>query len=716
MAAFCLVPEAADRFIEALKSGELDPGKLMAMSSAERRAAFAEHVGEENAHEVNALFESKLLLADQKRGLVNWAKKVGGLTEPARRDILAQINKLDRVLQPADEQAFLEDLAAKKLGVSVTAEEARTIFNLSQTAEQARQAIMDAGSGDYRAGYTEAAGTAYGRAQQALVDYVESLKPDGRNWKTVALDVVSLSKPMLTSVLHLSAMGVQGWGMVSLPVAWKGLGEMFHYFADEEHFQNLQGYILGHPDYELAKSGKLGITKLGDKLSAREESIQSTILERMNGYLQEKTGAPNLVRASSRAFTGYLNYVRFNRFTDLLNAARLAGEDVSVGSSVVHDLAKVVNDFTGRAELGANDKYASFGPVLNSVFFAPRKVVATMEMFNPWSWARPNMSMTARIAAVRQLTGSIAATGAVLWLAKAVGAHVDFDPRSANFGKIQIGGQETEYTDDQGKKHIGWTGGTKLDITGGNSGYVRLLARLATGQTVNAQGKESELGSEFGERSRAEMVVAYLRGKLAPLAGVISDALYGKNPAGEPFSITDELRERLLPITVSSWMNFLQNDPENAPAYLPALTAMFGIGLEPPAHPITQSGYDVWGQPFNGAAWRADPVNQELNRLGYRPDQHYPASKIRGVKLTGEQLEEYSRVSGRLAHMRLEALVQSPGWSSLAAGTRLSVVKGVIRESRDMAATQIMLQSQGTPHDIMAQAMAAKATQAGLAP
>jgi hypothetical protein len=694
---FCLPPALANAFIGALRDGKLDPFALSEMSSAERRKAFAEYVGEENAHEVNALFESKLLLADQKRGYTTWAKKVGGLTEPARRDILAQIGKLDRVLRPADEQTFLEDLAAKKLGVSVTTEEARTIFNMSQAAERARQAVMDAGSGDYRAGWTAEMGTAYGRAQQALVDYVESLKPDGRNWKTVALDVVSLSKPMLTSVLHLSAMGVQGWGMISTRVAWEGFAQMFRYFADESNFQELQGYILGHPDYELAKGAKLGITKLGDKLSDREESIQSTILERMNAWAQEKTGVPNLVRASSRAFTGYLNYVRFNRFVDLLNAARLAGEDVSVGSSVVHDLAKVVNDFTGRAELGPGDKYASMGPVLNSGFFAPRKLVATMEMFNPWSYVRPNMSTTARIAAARQLTGSLIATGAVLWLAKSMGANVDFDPRSANFGKIQIGE-------------------TKLDITGGNSGYIRLLARLATGQTVNAQGKETELGSQFGQRSRADMVVAYLRGKLAPMAGLMADALYGKNPAGEPFSLTDELRERLLPITVSSWMNFLQNDPENAPAYLPALSAMFGIGLEPPTHPITHSGYDVWGQPFNGATWRADPVNRELAQLGYRPDQHYPADKIRGVKLTGEQFEEYARVSGRLAHMRLEALVQSPGWSSLAAGTRLSVAKGAIRESRDMAATQIMLQSQGSAHDIMAQAMAAKTAQAGIAP
>ena len=107
MAAFCLPPKYADAFLEALKSGDLAPGELTAMSSAERREAFAKYVGDDLSHEVNAQFEAKLLLQDQRKGLVSWAKKISGISEPARRDILNTINKLDRVLQPEDEQAFL---------------------------------------------------------------------------------------------------------------------------------------------------------------------------------------------------------------------------------------------------------------------------------------------------------------------------------------------------------------------------------------------------------------------------------------------------------------------------------------------------------------------------------------------------------------------------------------------------------------------------------
>ena len=160
MAAWCLPKSLSSKFLDALKDGTFSPERLMEMSSDQRRAEFAKILGDVNAHEVNAQFESKLLLKSQQAGLVNWAKKLAGITEPVRKDIIASINKLDRVLQPEDEEGFLADLAAKKLGVSVTADEAKQIFELSQTAAQLRAQIEAQGAGDYRTGWTVENGTA----------------------------------------------------------------------------------------------------------------------------------------------------------------------------------------------------------------------------------------------------------------------------------------------------------------------------------------------------------------------------------------------------------------------------------------------------------------------------------------------------------------------------------------------------------------------------
>lgn len=699
MAAWCLPPHLSNAFLDALKDGRLSPERLMEMTSAERRGAFSEFVGEENAGEVNAQFESKMLLKDQQRGLVAWAQKVAGLTEPVRRDILAQINRMDRVLQPDEEKAFLADLAAKKLGVGVTAQEAKEIFDLAQKAEAIKASITAEGGGVYGKGWTVETGTQYGRALLALTERVNALKPGGVTLTDRLLNIVNFPKSALTSVLHWSAPFVQGWGMISTKQWWSGLGKMFQYFASEENYRSLEAYIVGHPDYALAQDGKLGLTHLGDRLTVREEAIQSSLLEDANQWLSEKTGVPNLIRAWSRSFTGFLNYVRFGRFTDLLSAARLAGEDVSLGSKTVSDLASVVNNFSGRGALGEADRYANIGPVLNAMFFSPRKIVATVEMFNPVMYAK--LSPTARVAAMKQLAGSLVATGAVLTLAKVMGAQVTFDPRSSSFGKIDIGGE-------------------KLDMTGGNAAYTRLLARIATGQEVTAHGKLIDLNdpSSYHGTTRADVLVNYIRGKLSPVAATIADALYGKDPVGRPFNLTDKLREELTPIVINSWIDFAQNNPDDAAAIIPSLSALLGVGLESPEPPISESGRNVWGDkipPFGTPpSWRNDPVNKALEQLNYTPQPPQPT--IRGQKLDDQQLDDYVRVSGRLAHMRLADLTGSAAWNAIPAPTRLAMVKSVIRESREIAATSVMVQSQGAPHDIMKAATAAKMSAAGLTP
>ena len=630
MATWCLPRDLTNKFLDALRSGEIDPEKLAAMSSAERRAEFAKMLGDENAAQVNASFESKLILRDQQRGLVTWAKKLGGLTEPARRDIIAQINKLDRVLDPAEGQSFLEDLAAKKLGVTVTSQEAKEVFDLAQAAEKLRAQIVAEGQGDYTKGWTVENGTLYGRAQQALIEKINSLKPPPDVVKRLALGLYNLPREIQTSILHFSAPFVQLWGMISTPQWYRGFGKMFQYFASEQNYNDLYAYILGHPDYEFARSGKLGLTNLGDKFTKAEEGLQAHLLSDMMQHFSDRTGIPNLVRASQRAFVGTINYVRFARFTDLLNAARLHDADISVGSQTVKDLASVVNVFSGRGPIKED-----WAGALNALFYAPRKMTATMNMFNPVYFAR--LSPVARTAAIRQLTGSLLVTGAVLTLAKVAGAQVSFDPRSTDFAKVNIGGE-------------------KLDMTGGNAIYLRLLARLATNHEITSSGQDRSAAD-----TRAQTAIRFFRGKLAPVAGIIANALYGRDGAGQPFSMSNTLYESMTPIAIHSMLDFWLNNPGDTAAYLPALTSFFGVSLESPLPPVAQHGYDVWGDPVppfgSPRNWRNDPVNAEAERLGVRLD--FPEKKIRGIPLTDAQSEQYVHLSGVLAHQRLSELIGS---------------------------------------------------------
>lgn len=543
--AFCLPQDLAEKFKAAVKDGTIDPDKLSEMSSEERREFFSSIVGED-AKDVNALFESKLLLKDQQAGMIRWAKSVTGITEAAKRDIVSRIERMDKVLNPEDQDSFLKDLASKKLGVEVSQDEAKTITDLTQKASLARDAIKGTkGLSPER--------NAYGRALIDLTDYVDSLKPQGKaNW---VAQIASLPKSMTVSIFHMSAPFVQGWGMVSIKPFWEGFGKQFQYFASEDAYKGLQADIIAHPDYPLALDSKLGLTKIGDKLSQREEQIQSSLLEKVPGLKVA-------VKASSRGFTGFLNYVRFSRFTQLLDAARLHGEDVSKGSSAVRDIARTVNDFTGRGALGKDDKYASAQPLANSLFFSPRKIIATVNMFNPVRYLDPRISPTARLGALRQLSGSVIATAAVLQLAQLAGASVNMNPISTNFLKVKLGN-------------------TTLDMTGGNAIYTRLIARMIEGKSISSSGKLTNLtSSNFGSATRADLLISYARDKLAPTASFVADALYGKDPSNKPFNLTTEAYDKLVPLVMQNFINVAMNDSQNGAAWVATLSGIFGVDVQ----------------------------------------------------------------------------------------------------------------------------------------
>ena len=96
----CLPKSITDAFLAKVKTGELTPGKLMDMSSAERREYLKTIVGDTNAEPVNALFESKVLLKNQQTGIINWAREVGGLKPAAMRDVVSKVNRMTNVMRP----------------------------------------------------------------------------------------------------------------------------------------------------------------------------------------------------------------------------------------------------------------------------------------------------------------------------------------------------------------------------------------------------------------------------------------------------------------------------------------------------------------------------------------------------------------------------------------------------------------------------------------
>lgn len=529
---FCLTASKAEKIKKKIISGEIDISKLSEASSAERRKFFQGILGEERlAKETNALFESKLLLKNQKRGLVNWAKQITGIKPQVRRDLISRIERMEKILSPEDEAKFLEDLASKRLGADITTEEASKILELSNKIKELENYTNDKER------------IAYGRAKIELGNYVNELAGKKPNW---LINIAGVPRSLMAS-LDLSAPLNQGWGMLSRKQFYSSLRDMFKYAKSDANLLDLQADIITRPTYKQAKKAGLRLTDLGQNLEKREEAFLTTLLDKVPG-----------IKASQRAYTGFLNKLRMDVFDDLIKKAEIAGEDVGVGSKALEDIANMVNNFTGGAKLPGGLNMAQKETA--QVFFSPRKIASTLNMLNPKNYLNPKISKTARKEAFRNLIGSLSISASVIGLARMLGSDKpETDPRSSDFGKIKVGN-------------------TTLDVSGGNANYITLLSRLLTQKTKSTKtGELVDLGSGFGETSGFDLTANFLRYKLSPNASLLVDAIARSNALGEEKTIPQSVVDRLKPMYIESLAELLKSDDDGK--FLLSLVALFGAGL-----------------------------------------------------------------------------------------------------------------------------------------
>lgn len=166
---YCLPSSQADDFLKRIKSGEIDPVKLADMTSMERRQYFSSFLGDLHAKNVNALFESKLLLKDQQAGMINWVKKVSGISPAVKKDLIAKVQGMQEVMNPSDPKSFLNDLVNRRLSLDVSLGEANKIADLAKNVDEKKMA-MDKGGDRLE----------YGRALVEFKNYVNDLKLNRR--------------------------------------------------------------------------------------------------------------------------------------------------------------------------------------------------------------------------------------------------------------------------------------------------------------------------------------------------------------------------------------------------------------------------------------------------------------------------------------------------------------------------------------------------------
>lgn len=567
---WCLPQEQVDKFKEDLISGELDPFKLAELSSIDRTKILSKYVGDANAKEVNTLFESKLLLENQQRAMKAWAKSVIGpkSKDPVIQDtLIKKIDGLGRALTPATEDAFLSDLVAQKMGMSVTYEEVKKIADLAEKVKIAKEAMQGGQRRTKLGEQPTPTEEAYGLAAGDLREYVQELGLEANKvrledfkhnpltsqapWRAAGKLVYRGSGATVSIITSLDASYLFRQGhktLINNPDIWKrnalqSFKDMVTAFGSHEVMRQVNADIVSRPTYPQMLRAKL---PLGIHEEAFPESIQEKI-----------PVLGRFFRASEHAFTAFNQRNRADTFDKLLQISQKSGVDID-NTEELKSIGRLAASMTSRGYLGKNlEKSAELA---NRLFFSPRNWAASLETFTmPFTGA--GGSNFVRKQATKVLAMQIAAWMATMLAAYALGIDREINPLSADFGKVKYKNRGiarallTVALDMVGFSTQTYGGMTRVDTTGGVGSLVTLANRMARWKTKSSTtGKIMPLNSgKYGSLTVGDVLDRYAEGKLKPVAGLFRDLeLRGEDYKGNKPTFLGETKQLFEPLVFSN--------------------------------------------------------------------------------------------------------------------------------------------------------------------
>lgn len=558
----CLPFKTRGVFTTAIKDGSINPDQLAKMTSEQRSATLGKFVGADNAAQVNALFEARLLMKNQNQAMISWVKDVAGLKPARQNELIDKINKLGKVLTPTEQDAFLHDLASSKLGAQVNVEEANTIAKLANEFNIAKSKITpEIPNGSplrLRVGATEVALNNYVNGLR-LTGEKQTIKEIGAGFKTnptgAALEQVSniagFAKGVKAS-LDNSAIFRQGWKtLFTNPEIWaKNAAQSFKDIYKQLGNKATDSTVLDSIKAEIySRQNAMDNTykKMHLDIGNLEEAYPTSLPEKIPVF-------GRLYKASETAYTGFLYRMRADIADKVISIAKDGGVDIA-DKAQLDSIGKLVNSLTGRGHLGALEKNAQY---VNTIFFSPKMVKSSFDFLTAHQ-LQAGVTPFVRKQAAMNLTKVMLGMSAIIGIAKALDPKsVELDPRSSDFGKIKVGN-------------------TRFDVSGGMSSLFTLASRIVTQSSKSSTShKVTNLGSGYGQKSGMDVAFQFTENKLSPLGAVIKDLINQRDFSGKPLTIGGEVANFVVPLPITNLYE-VANDPNGANPILTAIADGLGI-------------------------------------------------------------------------------------------------------------------------------------------
>lgn len=581
--AWCLIPEYADKLKEDIIKGRITPDKLVEMGSDGRRKFFEERFGLENAKEMNASLEAKLLHKNIIKGVEDWAKNLMGLSESHRKDIFRTIEK-NRDLLTQDYDAFKRDLVSKRLGRDISHEEAQKIVEFSDRLKELESKIPE--SSPIRSKER----MEYGMHKAIYESYLSELKYPKFKMKNLlkpefyydkAMEYISHPMRLVSDLTGISKSILSSWdnsffgrqGRITLSRApdiwvknflksWGDIGRTLFHIGKSSNFDPMlaiKADIYSRPN---ALNGRYKKAKLDIGISG-EEAFPT----------QTQDAIPvlgRLFKASEVAFNGAALRIRADLADRIFKNAEKNGVDLN-NRHELESIGELVNSMTGRGDIGG---LAQYGNTINATLFSIRYLKSLIDVINPYKYLSSRYSKQARIERAKNLIGLVGSMGGIMVMSELLNpGSVQLDPRDKyRFGKIKIG--------------KGYH-----DISGGIAPIVSILTQIIPTKhngkwglwKVNQKGHYINMwDNKYGQQTALDVVEAFMENKAAPVAAAIRDYLRGKMMTGEKVTAKGMLKQGLTPIPVQNIKQITDLNESDFEKILSIALEELGMGVTTP--------------------------------------------------------------------------------------------------------------------------------------
>ena len=563
--AWCLTKTAEKNLREALRK-DGDPQKMVNRGTEGRLAWFTKHVGAENAERLNYLFETKMLLKSQQRGLQSFVKYMGGSTE-IKTDFLTKVGRVEKALSKTEVTQFLETYVSRRLGISVSEGDYK---NITKTADKLNK-LKESFDAENLVWKSEKDGVNFGATQVVMNNFVESLKNPEKPIKEMLKDrgyqfkaeakkgavratgrlLVDTAKAIADNSVSLVAsfddsfVGRQGaYTLLSgNPKIW---GKAF--VASLSDFKN----VLGNKKAEDA----LMATVLSDPLYITGEYDKARIIDRVEE--QYPTSLPErlpvvgkVLKASEVAFKNSGVRMRTELYKKMRAVNLAAG--VEMTTEQVKGLGKVINSLTARGDLGRLNN----SPILRLAMWAPKMLKGFADTMTAHTFS--DIPKASKKIALNNLARIVLITAIIEGIATAIDDDsTEFDPRSSDFLAIKVKDTRFKF----------------LPII---PQLITLMARMLTGKYKSSTtGEIKEYGSGFAETSKFDTLINFFVNKAPPATRSVIDITKGRDFEGNEPTFSSVLVQAGVPISIQNLLDLAQNPTIDAA--FGAVADFFGIG------------------------------------------------------------------------------------------------------------------------------------------